>query len=96
MVGARVRGAGRRPALALPPVDVPQAFDPEPRAAWCRCGSTHPAGAPPHLCVGEEAVDHTRRVSVRAELLIARMEAVRALGTLTSELRPLAAFADRA
>jgi hypothetical protein len=46
--------------------------------------------------VGDEAVDHSRRVSVRAELLIARMEAVRALGTLTSELRPLAAFADRA
>jgi len=41
-------------------------------------------------------VDHTRRVSVRAELLIARMEAVRTLGTLTSDLRPLAAFADRA
>jgi len=77
-------------------VDVPKVSDSEPRAARCRCGSTRPAGVPAHRCVGDEAVDHSRRVSVRAELLIARMEAVRALGTLTSELRPLAAFADRA
>jgi hypothetical protein len=77
-------------------VDVPQVSRSAPRAAWCRCGSTHPAGAAPHRCLGDEAVDHTRRVSARAELLIARMEAVRSLGTLTSELRPLAAFADRA
>jgi hypothetical protein len=51
-------------------------------------------GEPPHRCVGEEAFGHTRRVSARAELLIARMEAVRVLGMLTSELRPLASFAD--
>ena len=76
-------------------MDAPKVSGSEPRAAWCRCGAAHPAGAA-HRCVGDEAIDHTRRVSVRADLLIARMEAVRALGTLTSELGPLAAFADRA
>jgi len=95
VVGAGASRAEGHAVLALPLVDVPPAFDSEPRTAWCRCSSTHPAGAASHRCVGDEAVDHTRRVSVRAELLIARMEAVRALGTLTSELRPLTAFADR-
>jgi hypothetical protein len=77
-------------------VDVPQVSEPELRAASCRCGVPRPVDVPPNRCVGDEAVDHTRRVCARAELLLARMEAVRALGTLTSELRPLAAFADPA
>jgi len=72
-------------------IQFPEA--PQP-IARCRCGATHPVGEA-HRCVGAEAFDHTRRVGARAELLIARMEAVRALGTLDGPLRPLAAFAER-
>ena len=64
------------PALASRPVDQPPVI----------------ARVPPHRCVADEAVDHTRRVAAQAELLVARLEAVRALGTLTGEPRPLSAF----
>lgn len=92
VVGRHGPGTTTRSALALPTVDLPTATDLEPPTAWCRCGATLPAGAPPHVCAGAEALDHTRRVSARAQLLIARVEAVRALGTLTGDLRPLSAF----
>lgn len=74
-------------------MDVPPLSDPQLRAARCRCGASHPAGAA-HRCVGDESFDHTRRVSARAEQLMARLQAVRALGTLAGELRPLASFVD--
>jgi len=89
--GSQARGPT---ALALPFVDLFQFPEAEQFVARCRCGATHPVGEA-HRCVGAEAFDHTRRVAARAELLIARMEAVRALGTLDGPLRPLAAFAER-
>ena len=94
MVGGQGSQARGPTALALPFVDLIQFPEAAQRLARCRCGATHPVGEA-HRCVGAEAFDHTRRVGARAELLIARMEAVRALGTLDGPLRPLAAFAER-
>lgn len=94
VVGGHRAGTGGHAVLALPLVDLAPNADPQPRPAWCRCSPLHPAGAAPHRCVGDEAFDHSRRVAARAELLMARLEAVRAMGTLDGELRPLAAFAD--
>lgn len=94
VVGSDGTGAPGRAALALPPVDQPPAANSQPRTAVCRCGATLAAGAAPHRCTGEAAFDHTRRVGARASLLVARLEAVRALGTLSSEPRPLSAFAQ--
>lgn len=71
--------------------------DPTPHDARCRCGESLPADEPSRQCVeSAAALEHTDRVAFRAGLLMSRLLAVRTLGTLTGDLRPLTSFAGHA
>ncbi|WP_270889562.1 hypothetical protein [Pedococcus sp. 5OH_020] len=63
---------------------------------WCRCGATSSHPSHPQTCADSlAALEHTDRVGRRADALVSRLAAARAMGTAFGEVQPLATFQSR-